>query len=153
MVTKNKTLYAASINNSIHVETRMIMVRLYSTTDYDLLPINKYGIKEPNSIVIPETLYLNNEELPRDKVRTIASPNSNHLDLIIVPCLAYTNSGERLGHGKAYYDEYFSYWMKIATKKPYTLGICFSEQILNEPLALSDHDYIVNEVLMAEGTT
>lgn len=54
--------------------------------------------------------------------------------LCIVPGLAFTKEGMRLGYGKGYYDRFLS-------KNPgmITLGVCFEEQVFDElPCDLSD---------------
>ena len=55
------------------------------------------------------------------------------IDLIIVPGVAFTAGGERLGHGKAYYDRF------LATTPAATIGVCFHEQMLDE-LPTEPHD-------------
>lgn len=66
------------------------------------------------------------------------------LDLIVVPGVAFSPSGGRLGHGKGYYDIY--YQRCLATCKPYTIGLCFAEQLVPS-VPLHDHDLIVDQLL------
>jgi 5-formyltetrahydrofolate cyclo-ligase len=55
------------------------------------------------------------------------------IDLVIVPGVAFTVQGDRLGHGKAYYDRF------LPTTRAFTVGACFHEQIVDE-LPLEPHD-------------
>lgn len=62
--------------------------------------------------------------------------------VILVPGLAFTERGERLGRGRGYYDKYLSHYHGIK------IGICFSGQ-LEEVLPTEKHDvgldYIVTD--------
>ncbi|MCX6125217.1 MAG: 5-formyltetrahydrofolate cyclo-ligase [Proteobacteria bacterium] len=71
----------------------------------DSLEKNRWGILEPSL----------------DSQVAIPGPQ----DLILVPCLAITKTGDRLGHGRGYYDRYLS---QIATC-PLRIGVCFEAMI------------------------
>ena len=64
------------------------------------------------------------------------------IDLVIVPGLAFTRSGDRLGYGRAYYDMFLP---NVAAPK---VGVCFEEQIVDE-MPLADHDVRVDVVISA----
>jgi len=69
----------------------------------------------------------------------IAIPTSE--SLILVPAMAYTPLGSRLGRGKGYYDRYLSQFPSIPT-----MGICRSYQMMSS-LPTEGWDVRVNEVL------
>lgn len=69
----------------------------------------------------------------------IAFPDTN--SLILVPAMAYTILGERLGRGKGYYDRYLNTFPTIPT-----MGICRSYQLV-ESLPTERWDMRVREVL------
>lgn len=69
----------------------------------------------------------------------VAAPDS--LSLILVPAMAYTPQGERLGRGKGYYDRYLSQFPDIPT-----MGICRSYQLLDY-IPTESWDMRVREVL------
>jgi 5-formyltetrahydrofolate cyclo-ligase len=62
--------------------------------------------------------------------------------VILIPGLAFTEKGERLGRGKGFYDKYLNNYQGIK------IGICFSMQLV-ETLPVEKHDvnldYIVTE--------
>jgi 5-formyltetrahydrofolate cyclo-ligase len=62
------------------------------------------------------------------------------IDLVIVPGVAFTLACDRLGHGKAYYDRF------LPTTRAFTVGACFSEQIVDE-LPLDAHDVRLDRVV------
>jgi len=68
------------------------------------------------------------------------------LDLILVPGLAFTCDGRRLGHGGGYYDRL------LAARAPHTatLGICFDLQLVPD-LPCEPHDQRVDAVVTESG--
>lgn len=67
----------------------------------------------------------------------------NHKTLMLVPGVAFTEEGYRLGYGKGYYDRYL--YDKTDILK---VGICFFMQIINNlPVDKNDikMDYIISE--------
>lgn len=64
-------------------------------------------------------------------------------DVLLIPGLAFANSGERLGKGKGFFDKYLENFQGIK------IGICFSLQVLpNVPMELHDKkmDYLVTDI-------
>lgn len=64
-------------------------------------------------------------------------------DLILVPALAYTPSGERLGRGKGYYDRFLASHPDVLS-----IGLCRSSQLL-QSIPTEPWDYRVSKVLCA----
>lgn len=71
------------------------------------------------------------------------------LDLILMPGVAFTMDGKRLGHGMGYYDKflenYFNRNPKHSTK---LFGLAFKEQIFDE-IPITDKDIILHEIITA----
>lgn len=78
---------------------------------------------------------------------------SDGLDYIIVPGLAFTKRGERLGRGKGYYDKYLKelqlFNAERNLKPAYSVGLAFMEQIVDE-LPISEHDFKLDRVFYPE---
>ena len=68
------------------------------------------------------------------------------LDLIIVPGLAFTADGKRMGRGKGYYDTYLKRCLSSQNKPPVTVALAFSPQIV-ESVPTNEHDVNVDLVL------
>ena len=64
-------------------------------------------------------------------------------DVTLVPGLAFTRTGHRLGQGGGFYDRYLA--QHPAT---YKIGLCFNEQ-LAESLPSDEHDIVMDEVVTA----
>ena len=96
-------------------------IRFYEFSKTDELTAGRYGIKEPR-----------------------ASSPINHLDLIVVPGLAFDRAGHRLGYGKGYYDRY------LKTAKAFTVGLGFSFQLV-DVLPSDDHDMKLGALATEKG--
>jgi 5-formyltetrahydrofolate cyclo-ligase len=64
------------------------------------------------------------------------------IDLILVPGLAFTSDGRRLGRGGGHYDRFLG-----GVTCP-TIGVCFDEQVCDE-LPCEPHDQRVGQILTA----
>ncbi|HEO64151.1 MAG TPA: 5-formyltetrahydrofolate cyclo-ligase, partial [Candidatus Omnitrophica bacterium] len=73
-----------------------------------------------------------------DNVRAV---DLNQLDIVLVPGIAFDRKGNRLGHGKGYYDRFIK---KIPYA--YTLGLAYDFQIL-EALPVSEEDRPVSSLV------
>lgn len=62
--------------------------------------------------------------------------------LLIVPGLAFTLAGDRLGYGGGFYDRF------IPTVAAPNVGVCFTEQVIDE-LPVTEHDVRVQRVVHA----
>ncbi len=87
--------------------------------------VSRFGIREPDPGHCPEV-------------------SASRLDLILVPGLAFTSFGHRLGHGAGYYDRF------LATLPPGipAAGICFTCQ-LQPALPVEPHDVRLQHVIHA----
>lgn len=73
-------------------------------------------------------------EEPKSSQRRCAE---EEIDLMIVPGVAFTLRGNRLGRGKGFYDRYLS----RAGVRAYKIGVCYPHQILPEgELPTFEHD-------------
>ena len=106
----------------------MEMVRIFNLEDYENLPVTKWNIKQPSD----------NEKRPE-------ALEDGSLDLMLVPGMAFTEKGHRLGRGKGYYDTYLAKAKSkgIDTK---TMALAFNEQIVEE-IPCDEHDYLINSVI------
>lgn len=64
------------------------------------------------------------------------------IDAVVVPGLAFTECGTRMGRGKGYYDKYMSHSDFSALK----IGVCYSEQLVPE-IPVEKHDIMMDVVI------
>ena len=68
------------------------------------------------------------------------------IDVMVVPGVAFTPAGDRLGRGKGYYDRY----MAREGFRAQTIGVCYACQLCDE-LPVEEHDRRVDMVISAKG--
>ena len=89
---------------------------------------------------------------PSDETPILFPNNSKMLSkllplTVIVPARAFSNKGERLGHGGGFYDRFFASLFSLADKAFISLvGVCFSFQILPF-IPCGRYDILVEQVL------
>lgn len=79
------------------------------------------------------------EEIRNDSRRRL---DIAEIDLVLVPGMAFTRAGHRLGHGKGYYDRLLS----RAREETTVVALAFDEQVLDE-VPCEPHDVIMDYVI------
>lgn len=71
------------------------------------------------------------------------------VDLFLIPGVAFTRSGGRMGHGMGYYDKYLRRHLATYPNKKTTLmALAFREQIVEEEtLPLDAHDVRLHTIV------
>lgn len=67
------------------------------------------------------------------------------IDLAVVPGVAFTAAGGRLGRGRGYYDRYLQQTAFRGTK----IGVCYPHQLLDR-LPVEPHDVAMDEVISGD---
>ncbi|KAJ8247612.1 hypothetical protein GJAV_G00248290 [Gymnothorax javanicus] len=111
--------------NSSHMD----MLQLASVEDIQSLPLTSWNIRQP-----------------ADEENRVEALASGGLELILMPGLGFDKSGNRLGRGKGFYDNYLERCMRHPKGKPYTIGLAFKEQICPQ-VPVDDNDFLIDEVL------
>ncbi|CAK4245351.1 unnamed protein product [Aphanomyces euteiches] len=98
----------------------MVVLQVESRQDLDSFPKSKWNIPEPE-LILPNGI-------PR-----LNAMETLDLDLILVPGVAFDRRGNRLGHGKGYYDSFFErYAAKTSDGNlPWTVGISLALQVVD----------------------
>lgn len=99
----------------------------YLFRGWDSLVIGSYGIREPG----PHCRF---------------SGENEPFDLVVVPGVAFTRNGQRLGYGGGYYDRFLSQ----LEHRPILIGICFEMQLVTA-LPVESHDWQVDYVVTENG--
>lgn len=69
---------------------------------------------------------------------------TDEIDLVVVPGLAFTQNGYRLGFGGGYYDRF------LANYQGNTISLAFEDQIVEE-IPVESHDIPVRKIIGSEG--
>lgn len=91
--------------------------------DFSSLEIGNFGIMEP-----------------KDNCKT-----DNKLDVVLVPTVAITPTGVRLGYGHGYYDRF------LADNKTVTISLTLEKQIVKK-IPISEHDIIIDWIVTENRT-
>uniref|UniRef100_S4R917 5-formyltetrahydrofolate cyclo-ligase n=1 Tax=Petromyzon marinus TaxID=7757 RepID=S4R917_PETMA len=113
----------------------MELLRVASMEDVLSLPLTPWRIPQPAM----------DDDSREDAIQ------GGGLDLLIVPGLAFSRDGRRLGRGKGFYDRFLCRLRSAArgsalAPHPYTLAVAFSVQI-HEDIPTEHVDELINEVL------
>ncbi|XP_072037752.1 5-formyltetrahydrofolate cyclo-ligase-like [Amphiura filiformis] len=115
-----------------YIGPRMNMLKLNSMEDFETLPKTKWNIKQPAE--------------GDDREEALSTGG---LDLIIIPGLGFSRSGDRLGRGMGYYDSYQRRCTEHTSGKPHTIALAFKEQMCDS-IPTTDDDITIDHVLFGE---
>ncbi|ODV87190.1 hypothetical protein CANARDRAFT_174279 [[Candida] arabinofermentans NRRL YB-2248] len=78
--------------------------------------------------------------------------NRGKLDVLLVPGVAFTKTGGRLGHGVGFYDDFIKRYREVHQgEQPILVGIGLEEQLIeNNMLVLEDHDEKLDYVIIGD---
>ncbi|AJH80364.1 5-formyltetrahydrofolate cyclo-ligase [Bacillus cereus group sp. BC251] len=143
-------------------ETKTIGITLSMENEVNTYPIIEKAWEEGKRVVVPkcnketrtmsfrqisnfdqlETVYMNlREPIPA----LTEEVNADEIDLQIVPGVAYTERGERIGYGGGYYDRYLVHY------KGKTLSLAYSFQMV-EHIPVEPFDKNVEKIITEKGT-
>ncbi len=131
-------------NLSLFKQSKIIMSYMPFGNEVNVLPLNQWILDQGMSLCIPRVVSgtemdaVKIESLNHDLIKSrlgILEPNLmaepvdvSKIELILVPGLAFDRDGNRLGHGKGYYDRFLA---KCSTKT-FLLGLAYSFQFFDK---------------------
>lgn len=71
-------------------------------------------------------------------------PEPRNIDMVVVPGVAFTADGHRLGQGGGWYDRFLA----DVGDETVTIGVCFTEQVVSA-VPQEPHDISVHRVISA----
>ena len=143
------------LNNSQYLKSKVIYCYYSVNKEVDLLPFIKQALEDGKIIAFPkvkgqnmdffevksleelEPGYFNIPEPPE----TTPAPKG---DLIIVPGVAFSKKGERLGYGGGFYDRFLSTYRSAAV-------LLCRERLIRDEIPLEPHDLPIPWVLTERG--
>lgn len=73
--------------------------------------------------------------------------STSGIDLLIMPGLAFSKSGERLGHGAGFYDEFLEVYRSHFSRVPHLVGLALLEQIIDR-IPCEKHDWNLDSIIV-----
>ncbi|CAM3996816.1 5-formyltetrahydrofolate cyclo-ligase [Mesobacillus thioparans] len=143
------------------ISAETVAVTVSKAPEVDTLQIIRMGWEQGKRMVIPKcepkSKRLDFRELKRfSQLETVyygllepivnetASVGGDEIDLVVVPGLAFSDSGFRLGFGGGYYDRF------LADYHGNTVSLAFKDQLVNE-IPVESHDIPVQKIIHSEG--
>ena len=115
--------------NRLTAEGKTVLLpRVVSDTDMELRRYTGPHDLEPGAFGIME---------PTGELFT----DYDHIDVAVVPGMAFDREGHRLGRGKGYYDRFLARLPHI-----YKIGVCFPFQLVDQ-VPTDAHDILMDEVI------
>lgn len=133
IISQDKTFFAPKIHSK---DGYMDFFEIFGADDLASLPSGTWGIKEPGLLW---------EGKPR--INALNS-DSELLDVILLPGVAFDRSLSRLGHGKGYYDRFITSYTSNGRRRPLLIGLALREQVLNSgEIPMAEHDWRLDMVI------
>lgn len=156
--TESNRLYQLLFETAAWQEAGTIAVTLSMPIELDTAPIIEAAWSANKKTVVPKIVNhqmifvpfddgssLQTGQLSIREPVTEVAVSANKIDLVIVPGLAFTRSGARLGFGAGYYDRFLVHY----TGK--TIALALSPQI-KQNIPIEAHDQLIQEVLTVHTT-
>lgn len=138
-------------------QSKVVALTISRFPEVDTFPIINQAWSEGKQVAIPkclpktkemdfrifssydnlEVVYSGLQEPVKDKTKSV---QPSEIDLLIVPGVAYTLKGDRIGFGGGYYDRYLVDYNGV------TLSLAFPEQVVNK-MPLDPHDLPVQKII------
>ncbi|KAI4737996.1 nagb/rpia/CoA transferase-like protein [Aureobasidium sp. EXF-12298] len=134
----------------------MDMLQLADEDDYASLQPDKWGIPS----IPKDTVSDRANSFGERGVSDGGSPAPDAgLDIILMPCMAFDQDLDRLGHGKGYYDNFLTRYCSAKTldgqnrRKPFLVGFALAEQMIPSQyrLPVDAWDWKVDAVVLGDG--
>jgi 5-formyltetrahydrofolate cyclo-ligase len=141
---KHPLLYAST---KYELSTTPILNEFFENGETVLLPFciddNRLGVASVSSF---DNLKTGAYEILEPNLGICSQVDSEEIDFVLLPGVAFDESGSRLGQGGGYYDRF----LETLSSKVTLVGYSFEEQISSEKLILEEHDRKVNFIITPE---
>lgn len=153
-------------------DSDLILAYISDTLEADCIPVILDALEKGKKVAVPKVdsmaikcgrsemdfYFLENRPLeeqleygtygirePKDGLKKLIWGVAGTSPFVIVPGVAFTKDGKRLGHGKGFYDIYISE-MKKEGLNPFLCGVCLPCQIV-ENLPADENDELMDKVV------
>uniref|UniRef100_A0A914H2C1 5-formyltetrahydrofolate cyclo-ligase n=2 Tax=Globodera rostochiensis TaxID=31243 RepID=A0A914H2C1_GLORO len=136
---------------------RMEMLRLESETEFDSLESTLWGelcfmdeldMDEMGMDELGQCHRIRQHPAHFSPPTLDETPAKKPLDLVVMPGLAFTTSGKRLGHGRGFYDRFLNDYAQKYGTAPKTIGLALKVQLVDD-LPMESKDRMVDLLIHA----
>ena len=117
------------VSKDYEVDTRSMIAEALKQGKRIAVPVTSVGEKRiiPSEIKEPEKeLEIGPFGIKQPKSEYMRPVPVKDIDVVVTPGVAFDNSGNRIGHGAGYYDDF----LKTLSPPTFTIGLAFDFQIL-----------------------
>lgn len=142
--------------------SRTVLSYMPYGNEVDVLSFNQWVLNEGKNLCIPRVTDSINMDAVKvntidkglvsghfgipEPVISLPSVNTDEIDVVLVPGLAFDRHGNRLGHGKGYYDRFLG----KCGDKVFTIAIAYSFQVFDS-IPYAPHDIKIKAIITEEG--
>jgi len=155
---KDVAIYNVLAESDLYKNADRIMFYISMADEVDTKHIINRAFADGKSVFVPKVIsktemkacQLTGNDVFEKSTLGVAEPENpvfadgKDMDLIIVPGLAFSKAGVRLGFGGGYYDRY------LKDLKCYTVGLCY-ESCLADDLVKEEYDVNVKYIITEKG--
>lgn len=152
VVTKSSLICNKIIKSRCYKESSVIYCYAAINNEVTLIPLIEHALNHDKTIALPK---VEGENIKFYVIKSlhdlspgyynILEPDSGVLapsgDFIIVPGVAFSKKGERLGYGGGFYDRF------LAANQMYSIGVCYDFQCIDN-IPTAEHDIILNKIII-----
>lgn len=152
VVTKSSLICNKIINDERYKKCETIYCYFSVNNEVSLETLIEHALNNNKNIALPKVEKDNNIRFYLIKSLSDLAPGYYNIpepetnvsapqgDLIIVPGVAFSNEGLRLGYGGGFYDRF------LADNDIYSIGVCYDFQIVDE-IPIMKHDIMMNQII------
>ncbi len=150
-IAKSSLICNKILTNSCYIKSKVVYVYCSVNREVSLEILIQDALKNNKIVAFPKVegddiffySVLSPEELKPgffNIPEPVAAAPAPKGDLVLVPGVAFTKKGERLGYGGGFYDRF------LTKNEIYSIGVGYDFQIV-EMLPMEKHDRILNEII------
>ena len=159
---KSQAVCRQVIDSPEFAAAKVVMLYLSMSQEVDTAPIALRAWQEGKTVAVPKVFMSDRTMLPVEIQSLDTGMNTTpvgvrepdvgqpipieFIDLVLVPGLGFSQSGERIGRGGGFYDRFLA----LASFEGTTCGLAFEEQVL-ESLPMLPHDQRLNMLVTDTG--
>lgn len=151
VITKSSLICNKIINSQRYNVSKTIYCYCSINNEVDLWQVIEHAWAHGKTVAVPK---VNNKDMTFYQITSIKDLEAGYYnipepqnvppappgDIIIVPGVAFTPDGDRLGYGGGFYDRFLS------KNKIYSIGVCYDFQQI-KTIPTMEHDQKINEII------